>query len=189
MSSLDLCHNNLTTYIHHSGGHWNDESQPPPLPSSALDDMNAIYYAYPQNDTGSFPRLTPIPSFSPLYAPSIPANTLSNLQPTLSPQPFMYNHSTSHPPNPVSTLHIPAHNPSMTPDSSPVQPTPTTSSMTPSASVPPQVHTSSTSQRAKFPCTLCGKLCTSRPRADTCFFNHIGAKPFGCNGGCGRVNW
>jgi hypothetical protein len=188
MSSFDLYHSELTTCVHHSDGHWNDESQPPRVLSTA-NNMNAIYYAHPQNDTGTFPRLTQMTSFSPPYALSIPSNTLSNLQPSFTPQPFLYNHNTSYPPYPASLRHIPAHNPFTAPTSSFVQPTPEIAFTTPSASVPPQVHTSSTSQRAKFPCTLCGKLCTSRPRADTCFFNHVGLKPFACNGDCGRANW
>ncbi|PVG03646.1 hypothetical protein CPB86DRAFT_664003, partial [Serendipita vermifera] len=48
--------------------------------------------------------------------------------------------------------------------------------------------TSSTSQRAKFPCASCGKMCTNRPRADTCLFNHFGLKPFACSGACGNEN-
>ncbi|PVG03644.1 hypothetical protein CPB86DRAFT_378813 [Serendipita vermifera] len=40
-------------------------------------------------------------------------------------------------------------------------------------------------QTARFACSTCGKTFTSRPRADTCLFNHMGIKPFTCNGGCG----
>ncbi|PVF91955.1 hypothetical protein CPB86DRAFT_791647 [Serendipita vermifera] len=75
------------------------------------------------------------------------------------------------------------HPPSGYNSSVPMQ-APTTNSTAVSTSTSPQPVTPSPSQvqRPRFACDLCPKTFSSRSRADTCFYNHMGMKPFACNG-------
>jgi hypothetical protein len=58
-------------------------------------------------------------------------------------------------------------------------------SMFPSATAP----STSQDQQAKFACGVCSRAFNIRSRAETCQFNHVGIKPFVCNGACGLVDW
>jgi hypothetical protein len=172
-------------YEHYGNAYVYGESQSPSLSSNIVNDMNAMYHAHPQNDIGIVSFSTPIPS----YTPPAPLDPLCNFQPGLTPQPFFPNHNIPYPISPVSALHAPSHHPSTVLAPSLVQLAQVTTPITTSTFTPSQTSTSLTSQRAKFPCPSCGKLCTSRPRANTCFFNHVGVKPFACNGDCGIASW
>jgi hypothetical protein len=68
-------------------------------------------------------------------------------------------------------------------------PSTTTSMHIPSPMDPSAMSSTSLAQRPRFPCGFCFKPLSSRSRADTCFFNHIGIKPFACNGACGMIGW
>jgi hypothetical protein len=64
-----------------------------------------------------------------------------------------------------------------------------------STTIPPSMFHSATApstnqdQRAKFACGVCSRTFNIRSRAETCQFNHVGIKPFACNGACGLEDW
>jgi hypothetical protein len=186
MSSFNFDSNAFNTYTNYGNGYGYDESQPLLVSSDTVSGMDAMHYAHPQNSTGNIPFYTSNPPFSPPYAPPAVMNTMPNPQPNFTPQPFLYNHNVA---NPVLVPNVAAYHQSTAPAASFVQPVAPTAFNTAPTSLPIPVSTSSTSQRAKFPCLSCGKMYTSRPKADTCFLNHIGSKPFICHGFCGVQGW
>jgi hypothetical protein len=149
--------------------------------------MDDSYYAHSQNNADVVPICVTRPSFPPPYAASAPLLLLST--PIFIPQRITYNYNASNPHTLASVPHTLAHHPPVVPSPSLVQSGSQTVPTILLDSMPLQPLAPSSSQRAKFPCLFCSKLCTSRPRADTCFFNHIDAKPFACHGDCGMEDW
>jgi hypothetical protein len=181
--------NSLDAYKYLGYSYRNRQPVYQPYPSDNVDALNTIYYAYPQINTGSTSFLTRAPSLLPLYTPLFPLPSSLNAQPLsvfqlpLGSPDDLYSYdpllSSS-----VSTHYPPAESSASVPVPAMATTETIVSSATPIADPPPN-----NTQRAKFPCLSCGKMCTSRPQADTCFNNHIGAKPFVCNGTCGQERW
>jgi hypothetical protein len=189
MTSYNTHYHKPDGYPCHGYGHWNDQVLSPPYPTDSVETLNPIYYAHPQINTGTGPFPTIVPSSSAPNVSPLPPPFAYNPQPPIIPQfitsavigPGSYNLS--------SISNISAYQPSTGPSASL-----STSSITtvPTVALPATsviAPASTTLSRTKFPCLLCGKLCTNCPRADACFNNHFGAKPFACNGACGSIGW
>jgi hypothetical protein len=167
-------------------GHWNDQFVPQPYPNDTVDDLDMMYYAHPQRNTGTIP-IPIIPThFSPPYTTSLLSHPFPNSQPSIVLQPTLHAANDVGSYDPPLTRDVPIYNPYTAPSA--VHSMSATTVM-PTTALNPTPTVVSASDRAKFPCLSCGKLCISRPRAYTCFCNHIGAKPFACNGDCGTVGW
>jgi hypothetical protein len=184
----------MTSYNPHNDAfiactHWNDEFVLYPYPNHTVDAPNTIYYAHPQTNPGTISLPTIPAHFSPPYVPLPPLYPSPISQQPNPPQPTLHIVDDAGSYNLPLPWNAPIHHPYVEPSAalslSPTTITPTTTSNPILAIVPTVINP----ERAKFPCPSCGKLCTSRPRAYTCFCNHIGAKPFACNGDCGRVGW
>ncbi|PVG03656.1 hypothetical protein CPB86DRAFT_810721 [Serendipita vermifera] len=179
-------HSDLDVSLHRRHGQWNDGSMVSPGPNT-VGGMNAANYSLLQGDVGfhCFPNAVPhfsashhgvssVPIHIPSDLPSNPSSLHHCFESSYHGQPFQWANSTHHSPSgPTLPSAVPA---------------PTNNLATPPTLTPVIVPSTNPSQRAKFACPSCGKLCTSRPRAYTCFLNHIGSKPFSCNGTCGLVN-
>jgi hypothetical protein len=162
-----------------------------PYAHTGIYDMDPRAYSPLEIDVRSGLLQHQIVSLSPVhYDISVdPRHTTSNPQPSLIPS-SLANISTdqvTH--NPSLIWNAPTYTSHTQSNASSSMSTNTTASTTPSSAMQAIVPATGTSRRAKFPCPSCGKLCTSRPRALTCFFDHIGTKPFICNGTCGLVGW
>jgi hypothetical protein len=178
----------LIDYTHHALDTLNDLSQP--NLNNAVKNADMIYYhTHSQNNIGVAPFLNPSQSFSPPCVSSDPLLARYLRQPTFVHQPFLYSHNSIGPRDQVFTSDTLTHEQSTTPTSALLRRTRTTNPTTVLPLIPAVISTTSTSRRSRFLCPFCGKGCGSRPRAWTCFFNHIGTKPFVCNGICGTIGW
>jgi hypothetical protein len=189
MSSLNPCPDSLTSYtLHHD--YWNDEPQ---ASTNILDSIDSTYYDYLPNNGEFLPFGATFPTFSPPKVSPSSLLPLFNPQPSLVSQTILHDQSGFNPYNPVFTPHIPAPYPPTVPTymfTSVVQSAPTTASpATTLVSIPAVAPTTFISQSSSSICPPCSKLCVSHPRTDTCLFDHIGTKPFACNGDCGIEDW
>jgi hypothetical protein len=184
MASYNLHNDGSIAY-----GHWNDQFVPQPSPNDTVDGSNMMHYAHPRSNTGniSFPIIPP--QFSPPYTTPLPLHSLPISQSSIVSQPILHAVNDVGSYNPPLTCNVSIHYPYTAPTAGHSMSTTTTMPTTASNPTPTVVPTASASDRAKFPCPSCGKLCTSRPRAYACLCNHFGAKPFACNGDCGIVGW
>jgi hypothetical protein len=154
--------------------------------------INMVDPPYLQNNTSFAPLIASVSAFPAGYHDgSSPEAPLSNSHskpvfPFFVKDSAVVNPSAQGPPFVSTGLLYPS---STQPTSSPSIPDPSLISTIAPPATAVVAPVTSTSLRAKFPCVSCGKICTSRPGADTCFNNHIGAKPFACNGICGREGW
>jgi hypothetical protein len=185
MASCTHHHNNSLLNTQHSyDDRWNDESM---TPNDAVYNINIVYHAHSEIDTD----LDFFQNIAPSYPLShfVPVPPKPSPNPQLSPfHPFRPSNSNCLSPYSSPPWDVPAHNSPDTLEQSTFFPLPSALS-TLSVATPTVNSRVSISQRAKHPCSFCGKLCTSRPRADTCLFNHIGIKPFACDGSCGVPGW
>jgi hypothetical protein len=183
-------HGDVLPRTHHGGGHQSGNTMYQPYPPNIVESKNMFGHTHTQDNGGPNPFSSAGPSFSPTHdGSSSPLQALSS--PHLG-HVSWYPLGTSFdsiPSNPPLTSSIPPHHPSTALTASPSMSAPPTAVTTAASITPITTPAHSTSQRAKFACTICGKMCTSRPRADTCFFNHMGIKPFACNGDCGVAHW
>jgi predicted RNA-binding Zn-ribbon protein involved in translation (DUF1610 family) len=188
MSSFNLHRNGLTMYTRRGVDECNNQLQPPLNVTISGIDMSH-YYAHLQNNIGGTPSLGPVPSLEPPYVAPVPSLALYPPRPNIVPQPVLYSHNAVNIHNQAFISTVPTHHQSTAPTSTFLQLTSTATPTTVFSPIAPVVQRISTSQRAKFPCPSCGKVLTSRPRAWTCFFKHVGTKPYACNGTCGVQGW
>jgi hypothetical protein len=126
-------------------------------------------------------------------------HTMTSTSPyTLPDQPFDAILSSSHDTlvgphtyGPPGVSGNPPHRPPLEPDLPMLPLAPTSTSIHIPTPIIPSSMAPSTSraQTPKFACGVCPKTLSSRSRADTCLFNHMGIKPFTCKGACGIVGW
>jgi hypothetical protein len=163
-------------YVDQGNGHWNNEPALQPG-SNIVDDTNTIDYFPLQVDTnsGDFSYSLSSVSTSHYGEPPVPLQALYSPHRSFvfpsSPNNFMMSNSCY----PFVSCVLAFR---------PMEPTPL-SPISASRVVP----TTGESRRLKISCPSCSKICTSWERAWTCFFNHIGARPFPCDGTCGVVGW
>jgi hypothetical protein len=189
MEPYSTQYNSLSAYTYLGYGHRNDQSVHQPYTGDNVDALNTIYYAYPQNDTGTTSSPTRAPFLLPTYTPFFPLPSSSNAQPLSVFQPPLSSPFDLYSYNPLLSSSVPTHYPSAEPSASVSMPAMATTQTMVSGGTPIAAPSPNNSQRTKFPCHSCGKMCSSRPRAETCFNNHIGAKPFTCHGSCGQEGW
>jgi hypothetical protein len=191
MTFYDTNQGDLPPYKQYCDGHREGTTLYQPCPANMVESMRMVDYNHIQDNVGfdSFSNEMP---FSP---PTHHDNSSSPLQASSSPHlghvswyPLDLSVSSSSSDLPFTPTTPSHHVPSTSTTSPPVSAPPTDNTTTvATTAITAPAH--STSQRAKFACTICGKMCTSRPRADTCFFKHMGIKPFACNGDCGVAHW
>jgi hypothetical protein len=181
------------SYMVHVHAHWNNEIEPQSYLNNTAGNSNVVDYADSQNDANVSSFSVIALSSLPDSVPSLPLHTPFNAQPSAFPHPFpdVFIHPI---PRDSSLMQSYSHrhlsaeviSPSFFVSASTIAPvSASTSTSTPAVLAPAIIIDG----RAKFPCLFCGKMCTSRPRAWTCMFNHVDAKPFACNGACGIVGW
>ncbi|PVG03652.1 hypothetical protein CPB86DRAFT_379103 [Serendipita vermifera] len=169
-----------------SSGHWKGE---PTFRShrNGTAGMNTINHPLFQENLGVTPSPSRTVTFLPiahLDANPMPLHASSGSQPHLPFSPLFNDlavpstHSRAH------TWNSPGHHSSLHASGFPA-------TSTDYIANPTMKKTRMVSQKAKFTCPWpgCGKLYTNRTRASTCFYGHVGAKPFSCNGGCGIEGW
>jgi hypothetical protein len=180
----------LASFIDQGNDHWNDGPVLELYPN-AVDDMNMINYSPLEANANPSTFCCPLSNFSTPHnsAFSVPQCGLYNLPPTFvlpsSPNSHIDSNLYRLLVIRVASVHPTAPEPSESFSGSAHTPLPLPASI----STPIAVPTIIKSRRASIPCPSCSKICTSQERAWACFFNHIGAKPFPCNGTCGTIGW
>jgi hypothetical protein len=188
MASYNPHSTDLTAYTYSTQGHWNEQSVLHPYQNDITGTSSIIYYAHPQVNTDTASFSTTAPPFALPFNPYPPLPLSSIVQPSIVSRPTLGSTANLYSYAPLPSWNMPTHHP----PSNPIVPHSTstmTNIPTTSHAIPTVVRAMNVSERARFPCLSCGKLWASRPRAFTCFCNHIDAKPFVCNGDCGIVGW
>jgi hypothetical protein len=187
MTSYTPHHDELTAHTHYVHGYWTNESASQHYLTNTFHALDTASYAYPQIDKGNDPTIPP--SYFSSYLPLPPLHSSPTLQPLVAHQPVPNTTSNLDSYNLIFSRSVPTRYPSIEASASLSLSAMTTIPTMSPITITATVKTGIAYQMVKFACPACGKICTSRPRAYTCFCNHIGAKPFACNGNCGTVDW
>jgi hypothetical protein len=162
---------------------------PKSRPNEAEGDQNSVHFAHTLANMSFEHLFQNIPLSIPSFYQTSSSNVSSNAQ-SSSHLPFFPNYIGDFGPSDIPNMWNNSINGLSTEQGvTTSSPTSITSSKYPLMVAPNILSTAIKTQGTRFACSICGKTFTSRPRADTCSFNHLGIKPFGCNGVCGLIYW